>query len=240
MSAQYEFTQLGKHLRDVHPLLAERDELPDDLGLDSHISLEANETSLWASAEYLQLRTSVQSPNGERINKPGDPLDKARAANHHLWFVAGYGVGRMLPAAGPLPGLTQPAIERMATLFDPRAALTSTSFSNYFDQKDKALVYHRILKKALLNVEDLLPDIMDLELRGRGGVRRAGDLLERDRMCSVWVAMPTRFPLWPCHMGTNPSSRGSPIWLDISFLRHNSQAGAGAPTRRDAGPGADR
>ena len=45
----------------------------------------------------------------------------------------------------------------------------------------KARLFHRVLKRALLNVESLLPHITDLELRGYGGVNKPGALLERDR-----------------------------------------------------------
>ena len=148
--------------------------------LQSQVSLAEDETSLRGKSAY----------HGHSVE---NPLDTARAKNVPLWFVAGYGVGRQLPDASMRPLLNQPSIERMMPLFRSDRALTSTGFINYFGgereagedsseaQPDTARMYSRMLKRALLDVESLLPMINDLELRGHGGVRKAGDLQERDR-----------------------------------------------------------
>ena len=169
-----------------HPALAE---LPEDdivrrlgpSGLSSTVNLAVDETSLRAGSAY------------EGINVP-NPLDTVRAKNTPLWFVAGYGVGRQLPDVSTRPLLNQPSIERMAPLFRSDQALTSTGFLNYFggendkdddgngnERPDKAQMYSKMLKRALLAVDSVLPGISHLELRGHGGVRKAGDLQERDR-----------------------------------------------------------
>lgn len=168
INAEFRFTSRALE-PSVHPLLTSKPTAT--LRLDSSVSLVKGETTLKASSRYVKTR-------GRR----GDPLDTARSQNQSLWFVAGYGVARLLPDAGRPVSLAQPSIERMSPLFDQTIALTSTGFANYFeDQPDKARRFHRVLKRTLKKTEELLPAISDLELRGRGGVRKAGDLQERDR-----------------------------------------------------------
>lgn len=147
--------------------------------LRSEVILRADEINLDASSCY-------QSAEAQS----GDPLDRARARQLPFWFVAGYGVARALPGVGQRVELVQPAIERLGPLFDPRVALTSLGFVSYFaeteqvkedDERSKALLFSRTLKSALLTVQELLPGIDDIELRGKGGVKKPGDLLERNR-----------------------------------------------------------
>lgn len=179
----------------LHPALAELPEGnplrgwgPSDLS--STVSLAVDETSLRAGSTY-------------EVISVANPLDRVRAKNTPLWFVAGYGVGRQLPDVSTRPSLSQPSIERMVPLFRSEPGLTSTGFLNYFggesdkdednngDKKpDKALMYSRMLRRALLDVDTVLPRISHLELRGHGGVRKAGDLQERDRFKQRLTANP--------------------------------------------------
>lgn len=183
IEAAFKFSPLPAGSRRPHPGLADGSTLPGLLPslLISRVSLAADETSLRGESEY---------PGFENAK---NPLDSARAKNVPLWFVAGYGVGRQLPDSSERPLLNQPSIERMMPLFHQGQALTSTAFINYFRGErdpdsdrdaagpDKASMYNRMLKRALFTVDSLLPAISDLELRGQGGVRKAGDLQDRDR-----------------------------------------------------------
>lgn len=187
IDALFQFSALPPGAERPHPGLAESANQPEFLrhvpptDLRSTVSLAADETSLRGESEY---------PGRSQIK---NPLDSARAKNVPLWFVAGYGVGRQLPESSARPSLSQPSIERMLPLFPQRHALTSTAFINYFRSErdpdipreapgpDKASMYNRMLKRALFTVDSLLPAISDLELRGQGGVRKAGDLQDRDR-----------------------------------------------------------
>lgn len=111
-----------------------------------------------------------------------EPLDEARSRELPHWFVAGYGVGRLLPEPQRLPTLERPSIDRMRTLFDQGTSLTAINFVDHFSgEREKSKLYTRMLKKALMGVSDLLPSIKGIEIRGRGGVRQAGDLLDRNR-----------------------------------------------------------
>jgi len=143
------------------------------LQLESRVRLEPGESTIYARSGYRDIAWKPQA---------GDPLDIARSRNLADWFVAAYGVARFLPDVGRPMLLDRPSIERMQPLFDPTLALTSTNFANYFaEDPQRSSQFHQVLKRALLNVKELLPGISDLELRGRGGVSHAGDLLERDR-----------------------------------------------------------
>ncbi|MFO0602885.1 MAG: ATP-binding protein [Polyangiales bacterium] len=169
IDADFEFVD-GEEADRWHSSVPERHSVP--LTLRSTASLGEGETSIRARAQY-----GRDAPKAD-----GDPLDAARSRNTAHWFVAGYGVTRHLPDAGRSVTLDRPAIERMLPLFDATTALTSTNFSRYFgDDGPKSTMFHRVLKRAMLNVETLLPDIVDLELRGAGVVTKPGELLERDR-----------------------------------------------------------
>lgn len=154
--------------------------------LASSVTLAPDETTLRGGSTYSE---------PEYFDDSFDILDAVRAKKDMPhWFVAGYGIGRQLPDASARPRLDQPSIERMMSLFPHGEGLTSTAFLNYLREQsdpgdirppvtrpDKALMYSRMLRRALFTVDSLLPMIHDLELRGHGGVRRAGDLQERDR-----------------------------------------------------------
>jgi hypothetical protein len=171
----------------LHPLLEEPPSSP--LELRSEVTLDKGETTIRASSEYRHVRHTLPS------RRRRDPLDNARSLNTPRWFVAGYGVARFLPDVGRVVTLDRPSIERMMPLFDPMTALTSTGFSSYFGDEEKARRFHLVLKHALLKVAELLPDITDLELRGYGGVTKPGDLLERDRFAQrVGSGEPLKVP----------------------------------------------
>ncbi len=159
------------------------------LALRSEVWMQsATSTKLRAKATYIDARTekSVKSKDG------ADPLDMARDLHTPLWFVAGYGISRLLPPnSTSTPALTRPSIERMEPLFKATATMASTSFANHFLKKDidegrkpgtTSLLFARMLKQALdAGGNELLPHIEKLELRGQGGAPRSSDLLETDR-----------------------------------------------------------
>ena len=182
IAVDFDFTPQSLDVREVHPgIRGSRKRL----GLHSEVSLPTRgSTSLDGAASY--------TFDGKRSkNKSGDPLDAARDVHLPLWFVAGYGISRVLPDANFEPTLDLPTIDRLRPLFNSRARLASSSFSNHFLKKDQeegrragttSRTYSRMLNEAIkLGGSSLLPDISKLELRGRGGAASAGDLIESDR-----------------------------------------------------------
>jgi len=181
MGVEVEFAFTPQSLSDphAHPDVVDT----KDLGLWSWLRLENGSTSIGAGAVY--------SRSGLRQANKSNPLDAARAEHRHLWFVAGYGISRNLPDSTFTPALDLPSIDRMQPLFDPRVALASSSFANHFLRKDieegrkageTSLLYAKRLNEAIrLGGEALLPDIKRLELRGQGGAKSAGALIDSDR-----------------------------------------------------------
>jgi len=187
IDAYFDFTPRSDGEK-FHPLTPKQSS--HGLQLHSHVSLEAASTSLDALAQYIDA-TTRKTVVAKKRGKSEDPLDDARSENRSLWFVAGYGISRLLPDASFMPPLVRPSIDRMEPLFKPTAAMTSTSFANHFLKKDldegrkagtTSLLFARMLKQALdLGGSELLPNIQKLELRGQGGAPRSSDLLETDR-----------------------------------------------------------
>ena len=110
----------------------------------------------------------------------GDPISDIRAQNLPGWFVVGYGVDRRLPSPHSAPELTDPAYQRVASLFD-KGPIIATGFADLFDTKGKIREFSKALKSALLNNTKILPNISGLELRGKGGAASSKRLIEGDR-----------------------------------------------------------
>lgn len=172
ISASFSFTRSNlKQAARLHPQHPRP--VPTDLSLESRVSLERDEFSLRARAWYGDMPPSLEA---ERK----DPLDDARSKGLPHWFVIGFGVRRNLPLAGSLPALARPSVDRMKSLFDSEHALTSTSFLSHFAE-GKAREYSAALRSAIIDTGVLPKDLADLELRGRGGVVKASDLIDRER-----------------------------------------------------------
>src|SRR5205823_3918423 len=63
-----------------------------------------------------------------------DPLRQARGTGLPHWFVAGYGTARSLPLPRSVEGITAPASERLASLFD-RGRIVGTGFADLLNTK---------------------------------------------------------------------------------------------------------
>jgi hypothetical protein len=72
------------------------------------------------------------------------------------------------------------ALERLASLFD-RGRIVGTGFADILETQKLVKAYARILQHALLDHRGILPRIDRLELRGKGGVRSAKQLVESHR-----------------------------------------------------------
>lgn len=149
-----------------------RKRLGNGIGLRAQLDVTDDESTVQCRAAYHEDGAPPAPHAGE------DPLVRARSRNLRYWFVAGYGVARAIPDAGTQPRLDHPSVDRLRTLFDSSIGLTSTAFANYFPAT-KAKAFARTLKKVLLTVRQ--PHLTDIELRGRGGVGRAGALQESER-----------------------------------------------------------
>ncbi len=195
ITATFQFSDTAFNNPSIFPHL--KKPIPTDLRLHSEVSVLAAKNPRVKARSRYQTSASISQEA-----RDCDPLELARDQEQNLWFVAGYGVSRLLPNATEQPKLDYPYLDRLKPLFDQKIGLTSTAFANYFQEltsdesseetssesaqgATKAQMFSRVLKKALFNVKDLLSQepvrLVDLVLSGRGGVRHSGDLQERAR-----------------------------------------------------------
>jgi predicted ATPase len=175
VAATFAFSKLHQRRRDLHPMLPTTGIDYSAVRLRSELELGPKSSTITGSSVYLDANDDEM-----KQAKRGDPLDRARALSSHLWFVAAYGVGRFLPSPAESPRLDRPPIERMESLFGHSSTLTSLRFLDHFDET-KARRFSRLLRDTLTHAESLVPDLQGIELRGKGGVKKAGDLIDKDR-----------------------------------------------------------
>lgn len=167
----------------LHPILGR--DLAADERLESQLSLRRRQTTFDGRSFYVQANAEDTPVETVRRRKTGqstsfDPLDDARADNRPRWFVAGYGVGRFLPAPQSRPPLVQPSIERLEPLFRNTTALTSLGFLDHLP-KAKAQRFTEALRATLINVDELVPDLVGIELRGKQSDTRSNTLIDQNR-----------------------------------------------------------
>lgn len=150
--------------------------LPDDVRpadgvpLVSRLELPPGRKSLIGAA-YYDIADTTQQPS---------PLDEARSTDASLWFVAAYGIHRSLPRdATSQPPLSHPSIDRLEPLFGS-VDLIGTAFANIL-RSPKGTMFANVLRDTLFGEQGLLPLLVDLEMRGRGGAADAVALQERHR-----------------------------------------------------------
>lgn len=113
-----------------------------------------------------------------------DPVAEARTADLRHWFVAGYGVNRALHKPGASELHADPLMGRLNPLFD-KGGLFGTGFA---DELEYGKEYIETLRDILSGIDEtgktigILPNVSNIELRGRGGVRTSADLIERHRV----------------------------------------------------------
>jgi len=114
---------------------------------------------------------------------PSNPIDDARNLDLALWFVAGYGVGRVLSAPQSLTEGPVPKKDRLRSLFDQRHLPLGTAFSDRLAAMfgdDRARAFAKCIKKALIERMHT-PKLRNIELRGKGGANNQMNLIESHR-----------------------------------------------------------
>lgn len=132
------------------------------------LSLESGRTVFDGSSAFV----------GELVGSH-DPLVVARRENLADWFVAGYGVRRMLRSVGTVDTQRQrdPSLDRLKPLFGED--VIGTGFIELLGG-DLGRSFAKILQSIFV-AGGLLPHVTELELRGRGGIRSTKDLIEAQR-----------------------------------------------------------
>ncbi|KIG15629.1 ATP binding protein [Enhygromyxa salina] len=185
---QFGFGEVGERCGRKYPGL--EPPIPNQL-VDTHLILEPERRLFNGGSSYDQRydqRGAVQSGlrigqsllNGADVLSPlNDPLEEARDLGLPHWFMAGYGVRRSLPLPRSTTRPEDLVRTRVEPLFD-RGELIGTGFADHFDG-EQALTFARILKHVLLTHEDMLPNIENFDLRGKGGANTADGLIHSHR-----------------------------------------------------------
>ncbi|MCB9658504.1 MAG: AAA family ATPase [Sandaracinaceae bacterium] len=158
-------------------------------------------SQLWLGSDETVIRGADEEyedgAKSDGIMSMGDPvggtsrLDVVRSKGERGYFVAAYGVARHLPSPAKTVDLNRPHVDRIQPLFGASAQLTAFRFADYFDD-DRARHFASELARVIAS--DLVPGIEGLELRGRGGVKQAGDLMERDRVHQTFGGTSYKLP----------------------------------------------
>ena len=106
-----------------------------------------------------------------------DPLGVARSTPLSDWFMAGYGPSRLLPSAGKVARQSDPTLDRLRPLFGE--SLIGTGFIELLGE-DLGRAFAKVLQTVFIE-DEVLPHVTAFELRGRGGIRSARDLVESQR-----------------------------------------------------------
>ncbi|MBI5497303.1 MAG: AAA family ATPase [Deltaproteobacteria bacterium] len=119
--------------------------------------------------------------------KGGSRVDDIRAKRDRGFFVVGYGPGRFLPRPGEVALPENPVRDRVEGLFSRHHKVLGTDFYGALRQRtpEEALSFTRALKTALLAEdgmgEKLFPMLLDVDTRGKSGVKHLERLLESRR-----------------------------------------------------------
>ena len=122
----------------------------------------------------------------KRIWKP-DPLTDARGANTPHWFVAGYGVGRTLPAPASVTQneLSSPSRDRLASLFTVSKRIVGTGFADLLPV-EQAETFVALLREVFVQHRILPKEAINLDLQTRGSVSNTDDRLFAHRLTMAY------------------------------------------------------
>jgi hypothetical protein len=182
IEAEFGFSKT-RHTVRRYPGEAEVAPTPPNILLRSTLNLDPDKRVLGGGSDYIPGHSPVMfrpfSPGGTRIYHPHvpDPLGAARSRGLADWFVAGYGPSRLLPAAGRAARLSEPTLDRLRPLFGE--SLIGTGFIELLGE-ELGRSFAKVLQSVFV-AGGLLPHVTALELRGRGGIRSARDLVEAQR-----------------------------------------------------------
>lgn len=175
--------------------LAEDDldfEVQEQWELDLDLTLAVKPDDSLFSNDFVAVPGKVVQTEVPNKAASGDRSGPVATQPGHFPFLVGYGVRRFLPDSDRQFSLENPVAKRLETLFD-RGELTATGFNDLLPSTGKDS-FSKLLKDALLRIEDLVPDLVDVELRGRGGAFSAKALTESHRFAMKQGHSEVRLP----------------------------------------------
>lgn len=145
---------------------------------------------LFAPPNWKQFAGSSVRQSADKTEE-SNPLEGVRAEDLPLWFVAGYGTGRMLPRSRSSKEPGRRSVDRLQSLFSPEP-LVATGFADILADllgQEVARAYADTLRSVLVGsatTPGLFPTqtsirFEGLELRGKNASRGSNDLVEADR-----------------------------------------------------------
>lgn len=172
-----------ENARPPHPPL-----LNTHLWIEPGFDLFNGESSLrdQAGSRISQAAARVEVPRGgiQRHRSAGswDPLADARGRNLPHWFVAGYGVGRTLPApASVTPDeISSPSRDRLVSLFKVGPRIIGTGFGDILPP-ERAEAFNAHLEQVFIE-HGLLPQARALSLRARGNINSPAERMKAHRL----------------------------------------------------------
>lgn len=121
-----------------------------------------------------------------RGNEEASRLDDIRDERKKGFFVVGYGTGRRLPRRGEVAIPRDPVVDRLEGLFDTSHKMLGIDFFEALKERGLGPTYAWVLRDVLLEQDalgdSLLPGLVNMELRGAGGVNAMEKLLESRRL----------------------------------------------------------
>jgi hypothetical protein len=192
IEAEFGFGKV-RHKDRQYPGEAEGAPPPPIVLLQSKLGLEPDKRVFSGGSTYVPGASPYmfrpRPQDGSRIYQPyfpdplavarfPDPLAVARNSGLPHWFVAGYGPSRLLPAAGKAGRQSEPSLDRLRPLFGE--SLIGTGFIELLGE-ELGRSFVQVLQSVFV-AGQLLPHVTALELRGRGGIRSAKDLVEAQRV----------------------------------------------------------
>jgi hypothetical protein len=116
-----------------------------------------------------------------------DPLGDARGRNLNHWFVAGYGVGRTLPAPATVTveEMASPSRDRLLSLFKAGRRIIGPGFADLLPKR-RAEAYSKHLREALVE-RAILPHSKSLTLSALGNIENALERLKAHQLKLDWA-----------------------------------------------------
>jgi hypothetical protein len=176
ITAEFDFGPLHQHEREYPKLPPDR--AKETAALGSYLTIRPGWNVFLGGSAFFDRGEPLGKWRDENLSHGEDPLQVARGRNLPHWFVAGYGVERSLPQLQLAALLTDNVLQRLNSLFG-NGDLIGTGFADLLGSADLVHQFSARLQEAL--IPRLLPKISNLELRGRGGIRSAADMVESYR-----------------------------------------------------------
>lgn len=179
--AQFGFSRERHASREYPPGLR----MPDPPDLQSELYAQGGHSLFRGASGYMQGRSGMRGmPPGPKIGVSTDPrvlspLSEARSKGISDWFVAAYGVGRILQGGASPVNTPDRSSDRVASLFRHDQLILGTRFADLFEPS-RSRQFAEVLRDAFVDT-GILPGVINVELRGKGGVRTASDLVESHR-----------------------------------------------------------